>query len=50
MDYLANIKALLMLQDSAKDDLINVIIDNTKRALRVRLGLSASDEVPEELS
>lgn len=50
MDYLANIKALLMLPDSAKDDLINVIIDNTKRALRVRLGLSASDAVPEELS
>lgn len=50
MDYLANIKALLMLPDSAKDDLINVIIDNTKRALRVRLGLSASDAVPDELS
>ena len=50
MDYLSNIKALLMLPDSAKDDLINVIIDNTKRALRVRLGLSSSDAVPDELS
>ncbi|MGY6462493.1 phage head-tail connector protein, partial [Corynebacterium sp. UMB8791] len=33
MDYLADVKQLLMINSSDKDNLLNVILSNTKRAL-----------------
>lgn len=46
MDYLADVKTMLMLDDDSRDSLLKVIIQNTQRALQLRIG---SEEVPEEL-
>ncbi|MCZ9642006.1 phage head-tail connector protein [Lactobacillus jensenii] len=50
MEYLADVKQLLMINSSDKDNLLNVILSNTKRALTFKLGLGTGEEIPEQLS
>lgn len=47
MDNLGRIKTLLGFKDDKQVKLLNVIIDNTEQALKIKL---SSDEVPKELN
>lgn len=46
---LANLKTMIRLKDNGQDDLLNLIIDNTKQALLFKLQLTEQDAFPAEL-
>lgn len=48
---LKNLKVLLAMEgDNSRDALLNLIIDNTKASLKVKLHRKAKDDVPAELN
>lgn len=48
---LENLKVLLAMEgDNSRDTLLNLIIDNTKASLKVKLHRKAKDDVPAELN
>ena len=46
---LQNLKVMLGIKDNGRDDLLNLIIDNTEQALRFKLELTKDDKIPAEL-
>jgi hypothetical protein len=46
---LQNLKVMLGIKDNGRDDLLNLIIDNTEQALRFKLELTTDEEIPGEL-
>lgn len=52
MEDLANLKKLLMLKkdDVSKDELLQLILDNTSASLKIKLHRKASGAVPDELN
>ena len=46
---LQDLKTMLQLETTDQDGLLNLIIKNTTKALRFKLGLSAGKEFPQEL-
>lgn len=51
IEDLKNLKVLLAMEgDNSRDALLNLIIDNTKASLKVKLHRKAKDDVPAELN
>ena len=46
---LSDLKTMLQIKDNKRDDILNLIVKNTTQALRFKLGLKASENVPEQL-
>lgn len=46
---LNDLKTMLQIKDNKRDDILNLIVKNTTQALRFKLGLKASENVPEQL-
>ena len=46
---LGNLKTMLGIKDDDRDDLLQLIIDNTDQALRFKLELTESEKIPVEL-
>ena len=46
---LIDLKNMLQIKDDKRDDILNLIVKNTTQALRFKLGLKASEKVPEQL-
>ena len=46
---LQNLKVMLGIKDNGRDDLLNLIIDNTEQALRFKLELTKDDKITAEL-
>ena len=46
---LIDLKTMLQIKDDKRDDILNLIVKNTTQALRFKLGLKASEKVPEQL-
>ena len=47
---LADLKTMMEIKTDAQDDVLNLIITNTTKALRFKLGLKPTEDFPEELS
>lgn len=47
---LADLKTMMEIKTDTQDDVLNLIITNTTKALRFKLDLKPTDEFPEELS
>src|SRR5699024_12610876 len=43
------LKTKQQIKDDKRDDILNLIVKNTTQALRFKLGLKASEKVPEQL-
>ena len=46
---LIDLKTMLQIKDDKRDDILSLIVKNTTQALRFKLGLKASEKVPEQL-
>lgn len=46
---LSDLKTMLQIKDDKRDDILNLIVKNTTQALGFKLGLKASENVPEQL-
>ena len=46
---LSDLKTMLQIKDDKRDDILILIVKNTTQALRFKLGLKASEKVPEQL-
>lgn len=47
---LDDLKTMMEIKSDAQDDVLNLIINNTTKALRFKLDLKPTDDFPEELS
>ncbi|CAD7482448.1 phage head-tail connector protein [Lacticaseibacillus paracasei] len=47
---LADLKTMMEIKTDAQDDVLNLIITNTTKALRFKLDLKPTEDFPEELS
>ncbi|QPC19602.1 phage head-tail connector protein [Lacticaseibacillus paracasei subsp. tolerans] len=47
---LADLKTIMEIKTDAQDDVLNLIINNTTKALRFKLDLKPTEDFPEELS
>lgn len=47
---LADLKTMMEIKTDTQDDVLNLIITNTTKALRFKLGLKPTEDFPEELS
>lgn len=47
---LADLKTMMEIKTDAQDDVLNLIINNTTKALRFKLDLKPTEDFPEELS
>ena len=46
---LSDLKTMLQIKDDKRDEILNLIVKNTTKALGFKLGLKASEKVPEQL-
>lgn len=46
---LNDLKTMLQIKDNKRDDILNLIVKNTTKALGFKLGLKVSEKVPEQL-
>ena len=47
---LADLKTMMEIKTDTQDDVLNLIVTNTTKALRFKLGLKPTEDFPEELS
>lgn len=50
VNTLSNLKTMLAIKDNGRDDILKLIIQNTKQALMFKLGVTNETDFPNELS